>query len=105
MTGGSGAGASTSTTVGFPVISGWNRGRKEKEAIIEFHLKNPLEGYRRLTFMMLDVDVVAVSPASVWRLLKQAGLLSRWKSKPSRKATMARSSSLATSRSSFASRA
>ena len=37
----------------------------EKEAIIEFHLKNPLEGYRRLTFMMLDADVVAVSPASV----------------------------------------
>ena len=57
----------------------------EKEAIIEFHLKNPLEGYRRLTFMMLDADVVAVSPASVWRVLKQAGLLSRWKSKPSRK--------------------
>jgi len=51
----------------------------EKEAIIGFHLKNPLEGYRRLTFMMLDHDVVAVSPASVWRVLKQAGLLSRWK--------------------------
>jgi hypothetical protein len=33
----------------------------EKEAIIEFHLKNPLEGYRRLTFMMLDADVVGVS--------------------------------------------
>ena len=59
----------------------------EKEAIIEFHLENPLEGYRRLTFMMLDADVVAVSPASVWRVLKQAGLLSRWKSKPSRKGT------------------
>jgi hypothetical protein len=29
------------------------------------HLKNPLEGYRRLTFMMLDADIVAVSPASV----------------------------------------
>jgi putative transposase len=29
----------------------------EKEAIIDFHLKNPLEGYRRLTFMMLDADV------------------------------------------------
>jgi putative transposase len=57
----------------------------EKEAIINFHLKNPLEGYRRLTFMMLDGDVVAVSPASVWRVLKQAGLLSRWKSQPSRK--------------------
>src|SRR6266852_3313350 len=59
----------------------------EKEAIIEFHLKNPLEGYRRLTFMMLDADVVAVSPSSVWRVLKQAGLLSRWKTKPSRKGT------------------
>jgi putative transposase len=59
----------------------------EKEAIIGFHLKNPLEGYRRLTFMMLDADVVAVSPASVWRVLKQAGLLSRWKRCPSRKGT------------------
>ena len=37
--------------------------------------------------MMLDVDVVAVSPARVWRVLKKAGLLSRWKSKPSRKGT------------------
>ena len=36
----------------------------EKEAIIGFHLKSPLEGYRRLTFMMLDHDVAAVSPAS-----------------------------------------
>jgi putative transposase len=59
----------------------------EKEAIIGFHLKNPLEGYRRVTFMMLDQDVVAVSPASVWRVLKQAGLLSRWKPQPSRKGT------------------
>jgi transposase-like protein len=59
----------------------------EKEAIVSFHLKNPLEGYRRLTFMMLDADVVAVSPSSVWRVLKQAGLLSRWKANPTRKGT------------------
>ena len=59
----------------------------EKEVIIDFHLKKPLEGYRRLTFMMLDAGVVAVSPASVWRVLQQAGLLSRWKGKPSRKGT------------------
>jgi putative transposase len=57
----------------------------EKQAIIDFHLKHPLEGYRRLTFMMLDQDVVAVSPASVWRVLGQAGLLSRWQGKPSKK--------------------
>jgi len=37
--------------------------------------------------MMLDHDVVAVSPASVWRVLKQAGLLARWNAKPSRKGT------------------
>jgi len=59
----------------------------EKQAIIDFHLNNPLEGYRRLTFMMLDADVVAVSPSSVWRILREAGLLSRWKGKPSKKGT------------------
>lgn len=57
----------------------------EKRAIIEFYARYPLEGYRRLTFMMLDADVVAVSPASVWRVLHRAGLLSRWKPKPSSK--------------------
>ena len=54
----------------------------EKQAIIGFHLKNPLEGYRRLTFMMLDADIVAVSPTSVWRVLIQAGLLSKWHVQP-----------------------
>ena len=44
----------------------------EKQAIIGFHLKNPLGGYRQLTFMMLDADIVAVSPTSVWRVLGQA---------------------------------
>jgi hypothetical protein len=59
----------------------------EKQAIIAFHLKNPLEGYRRLTFMMLDADIVAVSPASVWRVLSRAGLLRKWNRKPSKKGT------------------
>jgi putative transposase len=59
----------------------------EKKAIIDFHLKNPLEGYRRLTFMMLDQDVVAVSPSSVWRVLGQAGLLAKWNGQPSKKGT------------------
>jgi hypothetical protein len=59
----------------------------EKQAIIGFHLKNPLEGYRRLAFMMLDGDIVAVSPSSVWRVLSQAGLLAKWNGKPSKKGT------------------
>ena len=57
----------------------------EKRTIVEFHDRFPLEGYRRLAFMMLDADVVAVSPASVWRVLHRAGRLSRWKSRPSGK--------------------
>src|SRR5207237_3135844 len=37
--------------------------------------------------MMLDRDVVAASPSSVWRVLGQAGLLQRWNPKPSLKGT------------------
>jgi len=57
----------------------------EKEAIIRFHRQHPLEGYRRLTFMMLDADVVSVSPTSVYRVLKQAGLMNRHHPGPSKK--------------------
>lgn len=47
----------------------------EKERIRTFARSHPLEGYRRLTFMMIDADVAACSPASVYRVLKNAGLL------------------------------
>jgi len=59
----------------------------EKSAILDFDAQHPLEGYRRLAFMMLDADVVAVSPSSVYRVLKQAGRLEGWNRKPSRKGT------------------
>jgi putative transposase len=59
----------------------------ERRAILDFHEKNPLEGYRRLTFMMIDKDVVAVSPATVYRVLKKAGRLDRWNRSPSKKGT------------------
>lgn len=59
----------------------------EKRAIIEYHARFPLEGYRRLTFMMLDDDIAAASPSSVYRVLHAAGLLDRWNPKPSRKGT------------------
>jgi len=59
----------------------------EKQAILDFHLDYPLEGYRRLTFMMLDRNIVAVSPASVWRVLHHAGRLARWNRQPSKKGT------------------
>lgn len=59
----------------------------EREAILVYHDRHPLEGYRRLTFMMLDDDVVAVSPASVYRVLKTAGRLDRRWNAPSKKGT------------------
>ena len=59
----------------------------EKEAILKFYQEHPQEGYRRLTFMMLDAGIVAVSPASVYRVLKKAGVLQRWNRKPSKKGT------------------
>ncbi len=37
--------------------------------------------------MMLDADVVAVSPATVYRVLKAAGVLDRWNTTPSKKGT------------------
>jgi transposase InsO family protein len=59
----------------------------EKEAIIGFFLTHPDEGYRRLAFMMLDQDVVAVSPTSVYRVLSEAGYLKKWNGKASSKGT------------------
>ena len=58
---------------------------EEKAKIIAFHDLYPLEGYRRLAYMMLDADVVAVSPASVYRVLKAAGKLAPRTGTPSRK--------------------
>lgn len=53
----------------------------EKDAIIQFHFDHPLDGYRRLTYMMLDADIVAVSAATVYRVLSAADLLGRKTSK------------------------
>jgi len=59
----------------------------ERDAILRYHAAHAPEGYRRLAFMLLDADVVAVSPATVYRVLKAAGRLDRWNGKPSRKGT------------------
>ena len=59
----------------------------EKQAIVNFFLEHPQEGYRRLAFMMLDRDIVAVSPSSVYRVLSAAELLRRWNGKSSKKGT------------------
>ncbi|MCP4409802.1 MAG: IS3 family transposase [Gammaproteobacteria bacterium] len=51
---------------------------EEREAIIRYCRDKVEDGYRRLTYMMLDEDIVAVSPATTYRVLKAANLLNRW---------------------------
>jgi len=63
-------------------LEGW-----ERAAIVVYARAHPLEGYRRLAFMMLDDDVVAVSPSSVYRVLVEAQLMHRWERKLSKKGT------------------
>jgi len=57
----------------------------EKKAIIDFYSSHPREGYRRCCYMMMDAGVVAVSPATVYRVLKRAGCMRRWSGKRSGK--------------------
>jgi putative transposase len=59
----------------------------EKQAIIDYAVKHEAEGYRRLTFELIDADVVYASPSSVYRVLKDAGLLAKFTAAESRKGT------------------
>lgn len=60
---------------------------EERQAIETFARQHPLEGYRRLTYLMLDADVVACSPTTVYRVLKQAGLLAGQTPRSTKKGT------------------
>ena len=59
----------------------------EREAILAFCRAYPQEGYRRLTYMMIDADQVAASPSTVYRVLKQADMLNKWPRSASKKGT------------------
>jgi len=59
----------------------------ERQAIINYYHDNPLEGYRRLCYMMIDADIAAVSASSVYRVLTNAGLLNKFNGKKSKKGT------------------
>lgn len=47
----------------------------EINEIVTYRRTHMDEGYRRLTYMMLDDNIVAVSPSSVYRVLKRYNLL------------------------------
>jgi putative transposase len=50
----------------------------EREAVKAFREQHRDVGYRYLTYMMLDADIVALSSSTVYRILKAEGLLSAW---------------------------
>lgn len=52
---------------------------EEKRAVLDYALAHPKDGYRRLAWQMLDANVAYLSPSSVYRILTEADLLSRWK--------------------------
>jgi hypothetical protein len=51
----------------------------ERGAICEFALVHPKVGYRKLTWMMVDAGIACVGESTVYRVLDEADLLSRWK--------------------------
>jgi hypothetical protein len=51
---------------------------EEIAAVEAYALTHPTEGYRRLTWMMLDDDVAAMSESVVYRILRACGLNRRW---------------------------
>ncbi len=59
----------------------------EKKAILDYYDLHYQDGYRRLAFMMLDEDIVAVSPSSVYRVLTEAGVMRKWERRASKKGT------------------
>ncbi len=50
----------------------------EKERIAEFYRQHRTEGYRAVTYRMIDEDVVAVAPSTVYRVLKSLGFFQKW---------------------------
>jgi len=56
---------------------------EEEQAIVDYALDHPKDGYRRLAFMMIDDEAAYCSPSSVYNVLSRRELLCRWK--PSRR--------------------
>jgi putative transposase len=52
---------------------------EEEQAIVNYALTHPADGYRRLCWLMVDEDVACVSPGTVYNVLNKHDLLYRWK--------------------------
>lgn len=57
---------------------------EEKRAVREYALKHPALRHRELAWRMLDEGVAALSPSTVYRILKGENLVSPWRRRPKR---------------------
>lgn len=55
----------------------------EKKAIVDYYISHPFNGYRRITYMMIDENIIATSPPTVYRVLKSSGVMRKWDNKKS----------------------
>ena len=55
---------------------------KKSESISTIYSKN---GYKKLTYTMIDENIAFVSPSTAYRVLKREGLLNKWTPKTSKK--------------------
>lgn len=51
----------------------------ERQAVIDYALKHPEVRHRELAWRMLDEGVCSVSPSSIYRVLREANLVCRWR--------------------------
>ena len=51
---------------------------EERQAVIDYALARPKDGYRRLAWQMVDEDVAYLSESAVYRILDSENLLCRW---------------------------
>ena len=58
---------------------------EERRAIVDYALTHPQVRHRELAWRMLDDEVCAVSSSTVYRVLREANLVCRWKPKERRK--------------------
>ena len=57
---------------------------EEREAVISYALANPDLRHRELTWKMVDDNIAFLSASSVYKILREAGLICRWKPKEKR---------------------
>jgi transposase InsO family protein len=59
--------------------------QEEKSMICNYYLQHPGDGYRRCTYMMQDEKLIGVSPATVYKVLKEGEVLRQAQNLPGRK--------------------